>query len=170
MTHSTPEVGRPFYFTAVAATLCSRSLDNIGEGGYGRPHITFSCSSAERLCLSPCRKPVLGQELKNKPLGATDARRAKHFGAGMRATRTAPALSSIYCFSQATVLDCLGFGYFNELLEFVTYICAVDGNSDKPLEAARYRDGKAWADEVQAVIDAAGSKRPAWSAGPMPEG
>ena len=28
------------------------------------------------------------------------------------------------------------------------------------MPAARYRDGKAWADEVQAVIDAAGLKRP----------
>src|SRR6202035_4445315 len=42
----------------------------------------------------------------------------------------------------------------------VTYDLRGHDNSDKPLEAARYRDGKAWADEVQAVIDAAGLKRP----------
>ena len=42
----------------------------------------------------------------------------------------------------------------------VTYDLRGHGNSDKPLEAARYRDGKVWADEVQAVIDAAGLKRP----------
>src|SRR5262249_58878322 len=42
----------------------------------------------------------------------------------------------------------------------VTYDLRGHGNSDKPLEAARYRDGKAWADELQAVIDAAGLKRP----------
>jgi non-heme chloroperoxidase len=34
------------------------------------------------------------------------------------------------------------------------------GNSDKPLDPARYRDSKAWGDEVQAVIDNAGLKRP----------
>src|SRR6185295_5878434 len=34
------------------------------------------------------------------------------------------------------------------------------GNSDKPLDPARYRDSKAWGDEVQAVMDAAGLKRP----------
>src|SRR4029077_5369835 len=42
----------------------------------------------------------------------------------------------------------------------VTYDLRGHGNSDKPLDAARYRDGKAWGDEVQAVIDAAGLKRP----------
>jgi non-heme chloroperoxidase len=42
----------------------------------------------------------------------------------------------------------------------VTYDLRGHGNSDKPLETARYRDGKVWADEVQAVIDAAGLKRP----------
>jgi pimeloyl-ACP methyl ester carboxylesterase len=42
----------------------------------------------------------------------------------------------------------------------VTYDLRGHGNSDKPLEAARYRDAKAWGDEVQAVIDAAGLTRP----------
>ncbi len=42
----------------------------------------------------------------------------------------------------------------------VTYDLRGHGNSDKPEDAARYRDGKAWADEVQAVMDAAGLKRP----------
>jgi len=50
----------------------------------------------------------------------------------------------------------------------VTYDLRGHGNSDKPLDAARYRDGKAWADELQAVIDAADLKRPVlvgWSYG-----
>jgi non-heme chloroperoxidase len=34
------------------------------------------------------------------------------------------------------------------------------GNSDKPLDPARYRDSSAWGDEVQAVMDAAGLKHP----------
>ena len=42
----------------------------------------------------------------------------------------------------------------------VTYDLRGHGNSDKPEEAAKYRDGRAWADEVQAVMDAAGLKRP----------
>ena len=42
----------------------------------------------------------------------------------------------------------------------VTYDLRGHGNSDKPLDPARYRDSRAWGDEVQAVIDAAGLKRP----------
>src|SRR6266852_915908 len=42
----------------------------------------------------------------------------------------------------------------------VTYDLRGHGNSDKPLDPARYRDSNAWGDEVQAVIDAAGLKRP----------
>jgi non-heme chloroperoxidase len=42
----------------------------------------------------------------------------------------------------------------------VTYDLRGHGNSDKLLDAARYRDSNAWGDEVQAVIDAAGLKRP----------
>ena len=42
----------------------------------------------------------------------------------------------------------------------VTYDLRGHGNSDKPLDPARYKDSKAWGDEVQAVIDTAGFKRP----------
>jgi pimeloyl-ACP methyl ester carboxylesterase len=42
----------------------------------------------------------------------------------------------------------------------ITYDLRGHGNSDKPLDPARYRDSKAWGDEVQAVIDASGFKRP----------
>src|SRR3954466_3324585 len=42
----------------------------------------------------------------------------------------------------------------------VTYDLRGHGNSDKPLDKAPYHDNKAWADEVQAVMDAAGLKRP----------
>jgi non-heme chloroperoxidase len=42
----------------------------------------------------------------------------------------------------------------------VTYDLRGHGDSDKPLDAARYRDSKAWGDEVQAVMDAAGLKHP----------
>jgi non-heme chloroperoxidase len=42
----------------------------------------------------------------------------------------------------------------------VTYDLRGHGSSDKPFDPARYRDSKAWGDEVQAVMDAAGLKRP----------
>jgi len=42
----------------------------------------------------------------------------------------------------------------------VTYDLRGHGNSDKPLDKAPYHDNKAWADEVQEVMDAAGLKRP----------
>jgi non-heme chloroperoxidase len=42
----------------------------------------------------------------------------------------------------------------------ITYDLRGHGSSDKPLEKAPYHDNKAWADEVQAVMDAAGLKRP----------
>jgi non-heme chloroperoxidase len=42
----------------------------------------------------------------------------------------------------------------------VTYDLRGHGNSDKPLEPERYKTGKYWADELQAVMDATGLKRP----------
>ena len=50
----------------------------------------------------------------------------------------------------------------------VTYDLRGHGNSDKPLEPEKYKESKAWADEVQAVIDVAKLKRPVlvgWSYG-----
>src|SRR5580692_5392655 len=50
----------------------------------------------------------------------------------------------------------------------VTYDLRGHGNSDKPLDPAVYRNSKAWGDEVQAVMDATGLKRPVlvgWSYG-----
>src|SRR5258708_7453431 len=42
----------------------------------------------------------------------------------------------------------------------VTYDLRGHGNSDKPEDKARYHDNKAWGDEVKAVMEAAGLKRP----------
>jgi pimeloyl-ACP methyl ester carboxylesterase len=50
----------------------------------------------------------------------------------------------------------------------VTYDLRGHGGSDKPFEPERYKESKFWGDEVQAVIDAAGLKRPVlvgWSYG-----
>ena len=50
----------------------------------------------------------------------------------------------------------------------VTYGLRGHGNSDKPFEPERYKDSQAGGDEVQAVMDATGLKRPVlvgWSYG-----
>jgi non-heme chloroperoxidase len=42
----------------------------------------------------------------------------------------------------------------------ITYDLRGHGNSDKPDDKTRYQDNKAWADEVKAIMDTAGLKRP----------
>jgi len=112
----------------------------------------------------------LGQELKNKPLAVTTpdglSISAQEWG-----NPNGPGIVFIHGFSQSN-LSWMRQTHSDLAKEFhiVTYDLRGHGNSDKPLEAARYRDGKAWADELQAVIDAAGLSAPCWSAGPMPEG
>jgi non-heme chloroperoxidase len=74
---------------------------------------------------------------------------------------TGPEILFIHGFSQSHLswirqVD----GDLAKEFRIVTYDLRGHGNSDKPLDAARYRDSKAWGDEVQAVIDAAGLKRP----------
>jgi non-heme chloroperoxidase len=102
----------------------------------------------------------LGQELKNKPLAVTTpdglSISAQEWG-----NPNGPGIVFIHGFSQSN-LSWMRQTHSDLAKEFhiVTYDLRGHGNSDKPLEAARYRDGKAWADELQAVIDAAGLKRP----------
>ena len=104
--------------------------------------------------------PCLGQELKNKPLAVTTPDgltiSAQEWG-----NPNGRGIVFIHGFSQSN-LSWMRQTHSDLTKEFhiVTYDLRGHGNSEKPLEAARYRDGKAWADEVQAVIDAAGLKRP----------
>ena len=104
--------------------------------------------------------PCLGQELKNKPLAVTTPDgltiSAQEWG-----NPNGLGIVFIHGFSQSN-LSWMRQTNSDLAREFhiITYDLRGHGNSDKPLEAARYRDGKAWADEVQAVIDAAGLKRP----------
>lgn len=52
--------------------------------------------------------------------------------------------------------------------KMVTYDLRGHGNSDKPLEPEKYKTGKFWADELKAVMEATGLKRPVvvgWSYG-----
>jgi non-heme chloroperoxidase len=56
----------------------------------------------------------------------------------------------------------------SKTFHIVTYDLRGHGGSDKPLDPKYYQNDKAWADEVNAVIQAAGLKRPvivAWSYG-----
>lgn len=59
-------------------------------------------------------------------------------------------------------------GDLPKTFRIVTYDLRGHGGSDKPLDAKYYQDEKAWADEVAAVIQTSGLKRPvvvAWSYG-----
>jgi pimeloyl-ACP methyl ester carboxylesterase len=104
--------------------------------------------------------PLFADDLKYKPVtvktpdGLTIA--AQDWG-----NPAAPGILLIHGFSQS------GMSWMRQtdsdlIREFhvVTYDLRGHGNSDKPLDPATYRDSKAWGEEVQAVIDATGLRRP----------
>ena len=104
--------------------------------------------------------PSLGEDLKYKaisvktPDGLTIA--AQEWG-----NPSGPEILFIHGFSQSSM------SWMRQVdsdlakdFRIVTYDLRGHGNSDKPVEPERYRDSKAWGDEVQAVMDAAGLKRP----------
>jgi non-heme chloroperoxidase len=105
-------------------------------------------------------QPGLGQGLKHKPItvrtpdGLTIS--AQEWG-----NPAGPEILFIHGFSQS-YLSWMRQVDSDLAKEFriVTYDLRGHGNSDKPFDPARYRDSKAWGDEVQAVMDAAGLKRP----------
>ena len=105
-------------------------------------------------------QPSFGEDVKGKALSVTTPDgltiAAQEYG-----NPDGPGIVFIHGFSQSN-LSWMRQTNSDLAKDFhiVTYDLRGHGNSDKPLEAARYRDGKAWADEVQAVIDAAGLKRP----------
>jgi non-heme chloroperoxidase len=105
-------------------------------------------------------QPGLGEALKYKPLsvktpdGLTIS--AQEWG-----NPNGPEILFIHGFSQS-YLSWMRQVDSDLAKEFhiVTYDLRGHGNSDKPLDPSRYKDSKAWGDEVQAVMDAAGFKRP----------
>jgi non-heme chloroperoxidase len=119
----------------------------------------FALSAAAALSVAIVQ-PGIAQEMKNKPLNVTTPDgltiSAQEYG-----KPNGPGIVFIHGFSQSH-LSWMRQTDSDLTKEFhiVTYDLRGHGNSDKPLEAARYRDSKAWGDEVQAVIDAAGLKRP----------
>jgi pimeloyl-ACP methyl ester carboxylesterase len=80
-----------------------------------------------------------------------------------------PEILFIHGFSQSHLSWSRQFG--SELAKsfrLITYDLRGHGGSDKPLDAAFYRDHKRWADEVKAVMEAAKLKKPVlvgWSYG-----
>jgi non-heme chloroperoxidase len=80
-----------------------------------------------------------------------------------------PEILFIHGFSQASLSwQRQVEGDLAKEFRMVTYDLRGHGNSDKPLEPEKYKESKAWADEVQAIIDAANFRRPllvGWSYG-----
>jgi pimeloyl-ACP methyl ester carboxylesterase len=105
-------------------------------------------------------QPAFAQQLKSKPISVTTPDgltiSAQDYG-----NPSGPEILFIHGFSQSD-LSWMRQVDSDLAKEFhiVTYDLRGHGNSDKPLDPARYRDSKAWGDEVQAVVDAAGLKHP----------
>jgi non-heme chloroperoxidase len=81
-----------------------------------------------------------------------------------------PGILFIHGFSQSHLswIKQVTSGELAKEFHMVTYDLRGHGNSDKPLEPERYKTGKYWADELQAVMDATGLRRPVlagWSYG-----
>ena len=105
-------------------------------------------------------RPGLGQDLKYKPI-AVKTPDGLTISAQEWGNPAGPEILFIHGFSQS-YLSWMRQVDSDLAKEFhiVTYNLRGHGNSDKPLDPARYRDSKAWGDEMQAVIDAAGLRRP----------
>jgi len=110
--------------------------------------------------LAAMAQPSFGEDLKYKPIivktpdGLTIS--AQEWG-----NPAGPEILFIHGFSQSH-LSWMRQVNSDLAKEFriVTYDLRGHGNSDKPLDPASYKNSKAWGDEVQAVIDAAGLKHP----------
>jgi non-heme chloroperoxidase len=136
---------------------------------YARPWRPVAAISAAVFILTAISTSALAQEKKFKsvsvktPDGLTIS--AQDWG-----NPNGPGIIFIHGFSQSSMSWIKQVTDADMAREFhmVTYDLRGHGNSDKPLEPERYRDSKAWADELQAVMDATSLKRPVlagWSYG-----
>jgi len=104
--------------------------------------------------------PSFGQELKYKPIAVKTAD-SLTISAQDWGNPTGPEILFIHGFSQSHMswMRQVDSDLAKEF-HIVTYDLRGHGNSDKPLDPAAYRNSTAWGQEVQAVIAAAGLKRP----------
>jgi non-heme chloroperoxidase len=127
---------------------------------FGPSRRLFNVMAAAALLAATTIAPSLAEELKYKPIsvktpdGLTIS--AQEWG-----NPAGPEILFIHGFSQSYLswmrqVD----GDLAKEFHIVTYDLRGHGNSDKPLDPKYYRDSKAWGDEVQAVMDAAGLKHP----------
>src|SRR5215470_8008985 len=113
--------------------------------------------------------PSFGQELKYKPI-TVKTPDSLTISAQDWGNPAGPEILFIHGFSQSHLSWSRQVDDSALAKEFrmVTYDLRGHGGSDKPFEPERYKESKFWGDEVQAVIDAAGLKRPVlvgWSYG-----
>lgn len=112
--------------------------------------------------------PASAADLPYKPVAVTTPD-GLHIAAQEWGTPSGPEIVFIHGFAQShmtwirqvTSSELAGF-------RMITYDLRGHGDSDKPLDRAKYQDSKLWSDELQAVIDAAKLKHPvlvAWSYG-----
>jgi len=104
--------------------------------------------------------PSFGQELKYKPI-AVKTPDSLTISAQDWGNPAGPEILFIHGFSQSHMswMRQVDSDLAKEF-HIVTYDLRGHGNSDKPLDPAAYRNSTAWGQEVQAVIAAAGLKRP----------
>lgn len=112
--------------------------------------------------------PASAADLPYKPVAVTTPD-GLHIAAQEWGNPSGPEIVFIHGFAQShmtwmrqvTSSELAGF-------RMITYDLRGHGDSDKPLDRAKYQDSKLWSDELQAVIDAAKLKHPvlvAWSYG-----
>jgi non-heme chloroperoxidase len=120
------------------------------------------------LLLVPISAPGYAQDVKYKSL-AVRTPDGVSISAQDWGNPAGPEILFIHGFSQASLSWARQTG--SELAKefrIITYDLRGHGNSDKPLEPEKYKESTGWADEVKAVIEAAGLKRPVlvgWSYG-----
>jgi alpha/beta hydrolase fold/Clp protease len=143
---------------SIGNVIAAGNRAKLSQGGIGTEGQTMVAISASGSAQEQKYKPLVVRA----PDGVTIA--AQEWG-----NPAGPEILFIHGFSQAS-LSWKRQVESDLAKEFrmVTYDLRGHGNSDKPFEPEKYKESKAWADEVQAIIDAANFKHPVlvgWSYG-----